>query len=573
MSSDVAKINKKALLGEIFLDWKLITHEKLELALKEQSASSVHKRIGEILVGLGFISEQDVLRALSFQLSIKYLAFSEFPKIIPDNSYPTVKFMKQYKLVPIGAENDVLRIVMADPLDSYALDALQVFSGKSLEIFLGSEKDIMEAIEQYFSSDVQMATIMEGMREEEIESTAGIELQEDVHHLRDMAFEAPVVKLVNTLITRAVESRASDIHIEPFENNVKVRYRVDGALNEIEPLPKRLQAAVISRVKIMSRLNIAERRLPQDGRIRLRVSGREIDLRVSTMPTIFGESVVMRILDRGSALINLEYLGFPENMLEKYRRLITTPYGMLLVTGPTGSGKTTTLYASLREINSPDKKIIAIEDPIEYQIEGINQIQVKPKIGLTFASGLKHIVRQDPDIIMVGEIRDIETADIAIHSALTGHLVFSTLHTNDAPGAVTRLLDMGIEGFLVSSSIIGVLAQRLVRLICPACKEPFVPAQEFIEKINLPAAYTTTYHGAGCEECRYTGYKGRTGIFELMIMSEEVRQLVLEKASADIIRQKAVSQGMQVLRECGWQKIKQGLTTIEEVLRVTQEEM
>lgn len=573
MSIEAVKINKKALLGEILLNWKLITHEKLELALKEQSASSVHKRIGEILVDLGFISEQDVLRALSFQLGLRYLIFSEFPKIIPDDSYPTVKFMKQYKLVPIGAENNALKIVMADPLDSYALDALRVFSGKSLEIFLGSEKDIMEAIEQYFGSDVQMATIMEGMREEEVESSAGIELQEDVHHLRDMAFEAPIVKLVNTLITRAVETRVSDIHIEPFENSVKIRYRIDGALNEIESLPRRLQAAVISRVKIMSRLNIAERRLPQDGRIKLRVSGREIDLRVSTMPTIFGESVVMRILDRGSALINLGYLGFPENILEKYKRLITTPYGMLLVTGPTGSGKTTTLYASLREINSPDKKIITIEDPIEYQIEGINQIQVKPKIGLTFANGLRHIVRQDPDIIMVGEIRDIETADIAIHSALTGHLVFSTLHTNDAPGAVTRLLDMGIEGFLVSSSIIGVLAQRLVRLICPKCKEPFIPPQDFIEKVEFPETDITTYHGAGCEECRYTGYKGRTGIFELMIMGEDIRHLVLQKASADIIRQKAVSQGMQVLRECGWQKIRQGLTTIEEVLRVTQEEM
>jgi general secretion pathway protein E len=571
-SGDAVKTNKQARLGEIFLSWRLITSEKLELALKEQSASSVHKRIGEILVDLGFVSEHDVLRALSFQLSIKYLTFSEFPKIIPDGSYPAVKFMKQYKLVPIGVENDVLKIVMSDPLDRYALDSLQVFSGKSLEIFIGSEKDIMEAIEQYFGSNVQMATIMEGMREEEVESV-GIELQEDVHHLRDMAFEAPIVKLVNMLITRAVEGRASDIHIEPFEAGVKVRYRIDGALNEIEPLPKRIQAAVISRVKIMSRLNIAERRLPQDGRIKLRVSGREIDLRVSTMPTIFGESVVMRILDRGGALINLEYLGFPENILEKYKRLITTPYGMLLVTGPTGSGKTTTLYASLREINSPDKKIITIEDPIEYQIEGINQIQVKPKIGLTFANGLRNIVRQDPDIIMVGEIRDIETADIAIHAALTGHLVFSTLHTNDAPGATTRLLDMGIESFLVSSSIIGVLAQRLVRLICPACKEPFTLPPEFIDRIELSGNDITTYHGAGCEECRHTGYKGRTGIFELMIMSEEIRQLVLEKASADIIRQKAVSQGMQVLRECGWQKVRQGLTTIEEVLRVTQEEI
>ncbi len=573
MSSKVVEIKKPARLGDILVNRKLITPDKLEVALKEQATTTSgrsRRRLGEILIDLGFISEQDMLKALSYQLGLKYITFSEFPKVIPDDSYPTVKFMKQYKLAPIGVENNVLKIALSDPLDKYVLDALHAFSGKSLELFLSSEKDIMEAIEQYFGSNVQMATIMEDMREEEIES-AGIELQEDVHHLRDMAFEAPIVKLVNMLITHAVEGRASDIHIEPFETNVKVRYRIDGALNELEPLPKRIQAAVISRIKIMSRLNIAERRLPQDGRIRLRISGRDIDLRVSSMPTIYGESIVMRILDRSSALIILEHLGFPEDTLENYKKLITIPYGMLLVTGPTGSGKTTTLYASLSQINSYDKKIITIEDPIEYQIEGINQIQVKPKIGLTFANGLRHIVRQDPDIIMVGEIRDIETAEIAIHSALTGHLVFSTLHTNDAPGAVTRLLNMGIENFLVSSSIIGVLAQRLVRVICPACKEPFVPQQEILEKIELSESNITAYHGTGCEECRQTGYKGRTGIFELMGMTEEIRQLVLEKASADIIRQKAVSQGMQVLRECGWQKFKQGITTVEEVLRVTQE--
>jgi len=572
MSSKASKIKKPALLGNILLDMQVITPDKIEVALKEQSALGKDHKLGKILVELGFISEQDLLKALSSQLSLKCLSFSEFPKVIPDDSYPTIKFMKQYKLVPIGVEDNVLKIAISDPLDEYALDALRVFSGKSLQLFLSSEKDIMEAIEQYFGSNVQMTTIMEGMREEEIESE-DIDLQEDVHHLRDMAFEAPIVKLVNMVITRAVESRASDIHIEPFENNIKVRYRIDGALNELDPLPKRIQAAVISRIKIMSRLNIAERRLPQDGRIKLRVSGRDIDLRVSTMPTIYGESVVMRILDSSSALIVLEYLGFPDDTLDDYRKLIIKPYGMLLVTGPTGSGKTTTLYASLSQINSFNKKIITIEDPIEYQIEGINQIQVKPKIGLTFANGLRSIVRQDPDVVMVGEIRDIETADIAINSALTGHLVFSTLHTNDAPGAVTRLLDMGVENFLVSSSIIGVLAQRLVRVICPLCKEPFVPPQEIIEKIELLEIHTKTYHGTGCEECRNTGYKGRTGIFELMIMTEEIRQQILEKASAGLIRQKAVSKGMRVLRENGWQKVNQGITTIEEVLRVTQEEI
>lgn len=572
MNRGAVKIKKTDLLGKILVDLNLINAEKLEIALKEQASldKNTPRRLGEILVELGFLSEEDMLRALAAQLGLNYLKFSEYPKLIPAASYPTLKFMKQYKFVPIGMSESVLKITMSDPLNEYVIDALQNFTDKSLEIYLSSEKDIMEAIEQYFGSNVQMTSIMEGMREEEA-AEEGIELQEDVHHLRDMAFEAPIVKLVNMLITRAVEGRTSDIHIEPFENNVKVRYRIDGALTDVESLPRRIQAAVISRIKIMSRLNIAERRLPQDGRIKLRVSGRDIDLRVSTIPTIYGESIVMRILDRGTALVVLEYLGFPEDTLNKYSKIITTPYGMLLVTGPTGSGKTTTLYASLNKINSPDKKIITIEDPIEYQIEGINQIQVKPQIGLTFANGLRHIVRQDPDVIMVGEVRDIETAEIAIHSALTGHLVFSTLHTNDAPGAVTRLLDMGIEGFLVSSSLIGVLAQRLVRVICPKCKEPFTPPQQIIDRIELRDANIITYHGAGCEECRHTGYRGRTGIFELMAVDGEIRQLILNRVSSDVIRQKAVQKGMQVLRECGWQKVREGITTVEEVLRVAQE--
>ncbi|MBI4844588.1 MAG: type II secretion system ATPase GspE [Nitrospirae bacterium] len=562
---------KKGRLGEILLQRNLVTSEKLNIALKEQSAPGrSRRRVGEILVSLGFVSEDDMLRAVAYQLGLEFLKFFEFPKNIPEYSYPTVKFMKEYMVVPIGMEDGVMRVAMSDPLNRYAVDAIQNFFDRELRIFISSEKDIIEAIEQYFGTDVHMTSIMEGMREDEVESEA-LELHEDVHNLRNLAFEAPIVKLVNVLMTRAVEGRVSDIHIEPFENNVKVRYRIDGALGEVESLPKRIQAAVISRIKIMSRLNIAEVRLPQDGRIKLRVSGREIDLRVSTMPTVYGESIVMRILDRGASLIGLEQLGFPEKTLDDFKRLITTPYGMLLVTGPTGSGKTTTLYAALSRINSSDKKIITIEDPIEYQTEGINQIQVNPKIGLSFATGLRHIVRQDPDIIMVGEIRDIETADIAIHSALTGHLVFSTLHTNDAPGAVTRLLDMGIEGFLVSSSMIGVLAQRLVRMICPACKEKDdIPAQ-VMERIGPNIGGVPVYHGTGCANCRNTGYKGRTGIFELMTVDEETRRMILDKVSSDIIRKKAVSAGMQTLAECGWQKVREGVTTVEEVMRVTQE--
>lgn len=576
MSRDaVKKFNKSGMLGGILLDLKLITPEKLEIALKEQSSMNKtgHRRLGDVLVGLGFISEDEMLGALSSQLGLEYLKFSEFPKTIPNVPYPTIKFMKQYKFVPIGAEDNVLKVAVSDPLNEYVIDTLQFFSNKSVEIYLSGENDIMEAIEQYFGSNVQMTSIMEGMREEEAETEEIDDLQEDVHHLRDMAFEAPIVKLVNMLITRAVEGRTSDIHIEPFENSVKVRYRIDGALTQVESLPKRIQPAVISRIKIMSRLNIAERRLPQDGRIRLRVSGRDIDLRVSSIPTIYGESIVMRILDRGTALIVLDYIGFPDEILDTYSNLIKTPYGMILVTGPTGSGKTTTLYASLNKINSDDKKIITVEDPIEYQIDGINQIPIKPQIGLTFANGLRHIVRQDPDVIMVGEIRDIETAEIAIHSALTGHLVFSTLHTNDAPGAVTRLLDMGIEGFLVSSSLIGVLAQRLVRVICPVCKEVYTPPQDIIDKIDYLPENFVAYHGKGCESCRGTGYRGRTGIFELMVINSEIRKLILESASSDVIRQMAISKGMQVLRDNGWQKVREGVTTIEEVMRVSQEGM
>lgn len=567
-NSSQNKPAEKLLLGEKLVKQGLITNDKLEIGLKEQQTSKT--KIGETLVNLGFVSSEDMLKTLAGHLGMRYLSFSEFPKVLSEDLSASMKFMKQYKVVPIGKENGVVKVVMADPLDVYALNALRLFYNSDVEICLSSEKDIAEAIEQYFGNNLQMTSIMEGMRDEEAEAIdAGAD--EDVHHLRDMASEAPIIKLVNILITRAVEGRASDIHIEPFENKVRVRYRIDGTLVEAESLPKRLQSAVISRLKIMSKLNIAERRLPQDGRIKLRVSGREIDLRVSTLPTLYGESVVMRILDRGSALVSLEELGFPENTGNEYKKLISMPYGMILVTGPTGSGKTTTLYASLNRINSFDRKIITIEDPVEYEIEGINQIHVKPKIGLTFSAGLRHIVRQDPDVIMVGEIRDKETAEIAIHSALTGHLVFSTLHTNDAPGAITRLLDMGIEGFLVASSLVGVLAQRLVRVICPKCKKP-LPKQNQIKEKDMALGNITTYYGEGCDECRNIGYIGRTGIFELMPMSDELRQLVIKRSSTDVIRQKAIAQRMLPLRESGLQKIKDGTTTVEEVLRVTQAE-
>lgn len=562
-------IRNKKKLGELLLEQELIDEEKLELGLKDQV--NTKERIGEALVRLGLLSEEDLIKTLGRQLGLPYLSLSEYPKIFPDNIDLPVKFMKQYKVFPLGVYDNKIKVAINDPLDTYALDALKLASGRELDLYMSTEKDILDAVEQFFGKgSSKMERIIDGISEDEYEISPEA-TEEDVHHLRDMALEAPIIKLVNLIISRAVEERASDIHVEPFENDLHIRYRIDGILHKVESPPKRLQLAVISRVKIMAKLNIAERRLPQDGRIRLRVAGKEIDLRVSTIPTLYGESVVMRILDRTSAIISLEKLGFPSQPLKSYEELIMRPYGILLVTGPTGSGKTTTLYASLNRINSTEKKIITIEDPIEYQLDGINQIQVKPKIGLTFANGLRHIVRQDPDIIMVGEIRDLETADISIHSALTGHLVFSTLHTNDAPGAVTRLLDMGIESFLASSSLIGVMAQRLVRIICPNCKDPLTPSEEILQEIKAPKG-TIIYHGKGCEECRYTGYKGRTGIFELMIITENIRRLILDKTSANIIKQKAISQGMQTLRENGWQKVREGVTTVEEVLRVTQEE-
>jgi general secretion pathway protein E len=413
-----------------------------------------------------------------------------------------------------------------------------------------------------------MQRIVDGMEDDRTG-----DVDEDISALRDMAFEAPVVRLVNLLIENAITAGASDIHIEPFEDTLRIRYRVDGILFDQEAPPRRLQAAMTSRLKIMAEMNIAERRLPQDGRIRVTLQGRRVDIRVSTIPTVHGESIVMRLLDRTTVFRPLDQLGFPPSMLARFDALIRRPHGIVLVTGPTGSGKTTTLYGALDKINSPDIKIITVEDPVEYQLKGVNQIPVKAKIGLTFATGLRHIVRQDPDVILIGEIRDLETAEIAIQAALTGHLVFSTLHTNDAPGAITRLQDMGVEPYLLSSVLEGVLAQRLVRRICSACKELFVSPPADLQALGVDAdPRTPLYRGRGCEECRGTGYRGRTGIYELFEITEEVRSLTLRRASTREIRRHAIENGMVTLRLDGWLKAREGVTTVEEVLRVTQED-
>jgi general secretion pathway protein E len=461
---------------------------------------------------------------------------------------------------------------MADPADFYTIQSLELATGLSIDPRLARERDVLEALEMAYGNGAPGSASSADPTEAEFEFLSDDE--EDVNHLRDLASEAPVIRLVNMLITRAVEQRASDIHIEPFENELKVRYRIDGVLHDVEMPARRLQAAIVSRIKIMAKLNIAERRLPQDGRIKLRLMGREIDLRVSTLPTLYGESVVLRILDRSSIVVNLETLGFPEDTLAQFERMIVKPYGMILVTGPTGSGKTTTLYGALDKINSPDKKIITIEDPVEYQLLGVNQIHVKPAIGLTFANGLRSIVRQDPDVIMVGEIRDAETAEIAIQAALTGHLVFSTLHTNDAAGAIARLLEMGVEDYLLASSLVGVLAQRLVRRVCLKCRQPAEMAIEVMREIaGVNGGDVQVYEGRGCEECSNTGYRGRAGVYELLPVSDNVRQLILKRASADAIREIAVQQGMRTLRDDGWRTVGSGVTTVAEVVRVTQEEV
>lgn len=557
-------------LSEILLESGKVSKDKLDKVLTMQLNNT--EGLGRRLVELGFVSEIVLLETLSEYLDIPFVSLKDIPQqtIVLENL--SEKFMRQYKFVPLSLNENVLTIALSDPYDIYACDAVRMATNYEVKINLAREEEILDAVGKVFNTDTtSMGRIVEDIGKDDL----SIDDEGDVDHLKDLASEAPVIRLVNLLITRAIEMRASDIHLEPFEGDFKVRYRIDGVLHDMEAPPRRLQAAVISRLKIMAKLNIAERRLPQDGRIKLRVLGKEIDFRVSTLPTMFGESVVLRILDRESVVLDLEKLGFPDYDLIKFRDLINRPYGIILVTGPTGSGKTTTLYAALGEINSPEKKIITVEDPIEYQLGGVNQVQVKAGIGLSFANILRSILRQDPDVIMIGEIRDAETAEIAIHSALTGHLVFSTLHTNDAAGAVTRLLEMGMENYLISSSLLGIMAQRLVRVICPDCKEAYTPEMGVMEEMGISQSEVKKnpiFKGAGCEKCSHTGFRGRKGIYELLLMNDNIRELILEKAPSNVIKEKGRSQGMQTLREAGWHKVKEGISTISEVLRVTQVE-
>jgi general secretion pathway protein E len=502
---------------------------------------------------------------------IRYLKPEELPKVPIVLEGISSRFIRENKVIPLELKNSILKVLMANPGDKATIDALSVATSADIIVYSTDSEVLDEYISKFYGQESQnINRIIEDIGERGLEFLR--EEEEDIGYLKDLASEAPIIKLVNLFITRAVESRASDVHIEPFEDELKIRYRIDGVLHDVETAPKKLQAAIVSRIKIMAKMNIAERRLPQDGRIRLKIGEKEIDIRVSTIPVLYGESVVMRLLDKEGIVIDLDLLGFSQQTLSAFNQLIKKPNGIILVTGPTGSGKTTTLYGALQKINSPDKKIITVEDPVEYQLKGVNQIQVKPQIGINFANTLRHIVRQDPDIIMVGEIRDLETAEIAIQSALTGHLVFSTLHTNDAPSAITRLLDMGVENFLLSSTIRGILAQRLVRVICPSCKEidPSIADKEELDILGIESD-SPLFRGRRCEKCAFTGYFGRTGIFELLIVDDDIRKLILKRADSNQIREMARRHGMKTLLEDGAIKVKMGITTLSEVLRVTQE--
>lgn len=560
-------------IGDILREDAGLTETVLEEALSAQAAGG--PRLGEILLGKKAITAEQLAQALARQQNLAYLESislksfdNELLDLIP------IGFAKEYKIFPVQRSEDGILLAMADPLDSRPLNDLVSLTGAYVECAVATPKEILRVINQAYESRAGET--------QEIIGDIGGEHADVVHQglepadLLDTSDEAPIIRFVNSLVTQAYRERASDIHIEPFENELVVRYRIDGILYEVIKPPLKAHAGITSRIKIMSNLNIAEKRLPQDGRFRVRIAGKDVDVRVSSLPTAFGERIVMRLLDKSSNVLTLEDVGLEKDLLRNIHQMIHKTHGIFLVTGPTGSGKTTTLYAALTRLNSREKNIITVEDPIEYQLAGVGQIQVNTKINLTFANGLRSILRQDPDIIMVGEIRDGETAEIAVQSALTGHMVFSTLHTNDSAGALTRLVEMGVEPFLAASSVVGILAQRLVRTICPHCKEGYQPSPEVLEEMGLSTslpAGSTVYKGRGCEHCMDIGYRGRTGIYELLVVDDEIRELVLKKSDSATIKSAAMRKGMVPLRDAGLDKALSGQTTLEEIMRVTQEDV
>jgi general secretion pathway protein E len=557
-------------IGEILIERGKLDQANLDRALRLQGDSG--ERLGSLLVTLGLCAQRDVAEALSLQLEFPLVDANGYPEFPILEERVSARFLREARALPVREDESELALAMADPTDAYTIGAFEMVTGRTVRPLVAIPTELDAALERLYGAGKSAQSQLLGdveTRPDELSFDA------DVQQLKDLASEAPVIRLVSLLITNAMETRASDIHIEPFENRLIVRYRIDGVLHEVESPPKRLSAAVISRIKIMANLDIAERRLPQDGRIRLRVQGKEIDLRVSTVPTMHGESLVLRILDKGGVALDFARLGFEDDILARFLEVLMQPHGILLVTGPTGSGKTTTLYTALERLNQPDVKILTVEDPVEYQMSGINQIQVKPQIDLTFANALRSIVRQDPDVIMIGEIRDLETAQIAVQSALTGHLVLSTVHTNDAPSTVNRLLDMGVEDYLLTSTVIGILAQRLVRKLCQHCKESYVALPELVEQMRLRRysndAEITLWHAKGCTHCAQTGYSGRLSILEMMPMTDAVRSLVMKHENAAVLRAEAIRGGMVTMYEDGLRKALAGVTTFEEVLRATRE--
>jgi type II secretion system protein E len=558
-------------LRQLLQQTGLFSETQIAEMLQNKQASG--QSLISLIIKAGKVPEEKLLPALATALHLPFTRITEKEIDAAARTKVPTKVVFQHNVMPMRDDNGTLVVAANDPFNLTMLEAVRLVTKNRVQLALSTSTDIAKALKRYYG--VGAETLDELMQKNVLDIDEIEEVTKDDLESGDQ--EASVVKFVNQIIGEAYKERATDIHMEPMENDLRIRYRVDGALHQtpVPPHLKRFQAAIISRIKVMANMDIAERRLPQDGRINVRSSGAEIDVRVSTIPTAYGESVSLRLLTRSSIFLGLESLGLNKEDEKIVRKLVELPHGIILVTGPTGSGKSTSLYAFLSTINSIDQRIITIEEPVEYELPGVNQISVKSEIGLTFASGLRHILRQDPDVIMVGEVRDLETAEIAIRAALTGHLVFSTLHTNDAPGAITRLIDMGIEPFLVSSSVEALIAQRLIRTLCKACKEEYKPDLEFLRQVGFPAgdiAKAKFRRGRGCEECRFTGFKGRSAIYEVLVMSEALRPLIIERASSSSIKQAAIARGMRTLRDDGWDKVKLGLTTVEEVARVTQED-
>ncbi len=558
-------------LGALLVDRRVVTTEQLQEALLLQKSTPL--RLGQLLIKKGMATEDEVLEALAEQSGIPFLKSIAFDD--PENIFARVPtyFLKKNRVVPFKSDGSVIHVAAADVLNIHPFDDLKMlYPDHDIEAVLTPEAEIMRVINSHF--DIMRADsageVIEGLAGSDFEILSSPVMETE--DILDMANEAPIIRLVNTMVTQAVQDRASDIHIEPYEKDLAVRFRIDGILYQMFTPPKKFQGAIISRIKIMANLNIAENRLPQDGRIQIKIGGKDIDIRVSVFPTYYGERVVMRLLNKTDMNFDLSAMGFSETVLKSFEETIRKTYGVVLVTGPTGSGKSTTLYGVLSRLRSPEINILTVEDPIEYQLHGVGQMQVKPKIDLTFANGLRSILRQDPDVIMIGEIRDLETAEIAVQAALTGHRVFSTLHTNDAASGVTRLIDMGVEPFLITSSVNAFLAQRLVRKVCPHCREAYRPTTQMLSQLGASAAgmkKARFYRGRGCEKCLGTGYMGRTGIFEFLPLSNDIRRMIIGRNEAYEIKEQAIKEGMLTLLSDGLQKAMAGATTIEEVLRVS----